>query len=81
MSLVIGMQEYDVLMGLRGRIAAAVAADSPEETHRTTGMLQGYLIGLHTAGTIDAMDVKTLEIEALENINFLLNARKVSHAN
>lgn len=81
MSRVINAQQYDALTAIRGRVAAAIAANSAEETHRTIGMVQGYLVGLFTAGEIDAHDVKSLEEETLANVNFMLNARKAGHAN
>lgn len=82
MSRVINPGQYDVLTSLRNKVAAAVAANSPEDTHRTLGMVQGYLIGLHTAGEIDINDVRSLEAETMANVNFLLNARKgAAHAN
>jgi hypothetical protein len=76
-SLVINLQQYDTLTSLRTKVAAAIQANNTEETHRTIGMVQGYLIGLFTAGEIDANDVKSLEDETLANVNFMLNARKV----
>lgn len=81
MSLVINLNQYDMLTALRNKVAAAIAANSPEDTHRTIGMVQGYLIGLHTAGEIDAQDVKSLEAETMANVDFMLNARRVGNAN
>jgi hypothetical protein len=82
MSRFIDAGQYDTLTNLRGRVAKAIADNSPEDTHRTIGMVQGFLIGLHAAGEIDAMDVKTLEQETLANVHFILNARKAAgHAN
>ena len=80
MSRVINAQQYDALTAIRGRVAAAIAANNAEETHRTIGMVQGYLVGLFTAGEIDAQDVKSLEEETLANVNFMLNARKAGYA-
>jgi hypothetical protein len=80
MSRVIDLKQYDTLALLRNKVCAAVAANSAEETHRTIGMVQGYLIGLHTAGEIDACDVQSLEAETLANVQFLLNARKGCNA-
>lgn len=79
MSRVIDMQQYDTLTALRGKVASSIAANSPEETHRTIGMVQGYLIGLHIAGEIDAHDVKSLEDETLQSVQFLFNARKAGN--
>lgn len=81
MSYTINARQYDTLTALRGRVVAAITADSPEETHRTIGMVQGYLVGLFTAGEIDVHDVKSLEEETLSGVNFLLNARKAGHEN
>lgn len=80
MSYSINAQQYDALTALRGRVAAAITANSTEETHRTIGMVQGYLVGLFTAGEIDAHDVKSLEEETLASVHFLLDARKAGHA-
>jgi hypothetical protein len=80
MSLVINHQQYDVLASLRKQVTAAVIANNPEETNRTVGMVQGYLIGLHTAGEIDAGDVRSLEAETLAGMDFLLNARRAGYA-
>jgi hypothetical protein len=80
MSRIIDLKQYDVLTSLRTKVSAAVAANNPEETHRTIGMVQGYLIGLHTAGEIDTGDVQSLEAETLANVQFLLNARKAANA-
>lgn len=80
MSRLIELPQYDMLTALRSKVAEAVNAGSAEETHRTIGMVQGYLIGLHTAGEIDAHDVQALETETLENVHFLLNARKAGNA-
>jgi len=81
MSRVINAHQYDTLIAMRGRVAAAIAANSQEDTHRTIGMVQGYLVGLFAAGEIDAHDVKSLEDETLANVNFMLNARRADHAN
>lgn len=81
MSRVINAQQYDALTAIRGRVTAAISANNPEDTHRAIGMVQGYLIGLFTAGEIDAFDVKSLEEETLVNVNFMLNARKAGHVN
>lgn len=80
MSRFIDLLQYDTLTALRNKVCAAVTANSTEETHRTIGMVQGYLIGLHIAGEIDAGDVQSLEAETLANVQFLLNARKASNA-
>lgn len=79
MSRLIDMTQYDTLTALRGKVTAAISANSAEETHRTIGMVQGYLIGLHTAGEIDVHDVQSLEAETLESVHFLLNARKAGN--
>ena len=78
MSRLIELQQYDMLTALRGKVVEAVNAGSGEETFRTIGMVQGYLIGLHTAGEIDAHDVQALEAETLESLHFLLNARRAA---
>lgn len=81
MSSVIDLQQYDTLTALRCKVAAAIQANSLEETHRTIGMVQGYLIGLHIAGAIDTSDVQSLESETMANVDFMLNARRAGHAN
>lgn len=77
MSRVIDPAQYDQLTKLRDKVAAAIAVNDHDEMHRTVGMVQGFLIGLHTAGEIDAHDVKSLEEETLANVYFMKNARKV----
>lgn len=79
MSRVIDLKQYDTLTALRNKVTAAISANSAEDTHRSIGMVQGYLIGLFTAGEIDAHDVQSLEAETLENVHFLLNARRVGN--
>ena len=80
MSRVIDMGQYDTLTTLRNKVAAAISTNSPEETYRSIGMVQGYLIGLHAAGEIDAGDVQSLEAETMANVNFMMNARKAANA-
>ncbi|WP_435626964.1 hypothetical protein [Candidatus Ferrigenium straubiae] len=77
MSLVINLQQYEALTGLRKKIAAAISDNNAEEMHRAIGMVHGYLIGLFTAGEIDINDVNSLEAETMANVDFLLNVRKV----
>lgn len=77
MSRLIDLLQYDMLTTLRDKVAAAIADNNNDEMHRTIGQVQGFLIGLHTAGEIDAHDVKTLEEETLANVYFMKNARKV----
>lgn len=76
MSLVINLQQYETLTSLRNKIAAAIGANNAEEMYRAIGMVQGYLVGLFTAGEIDANDVKSLEAETMANVDFMLNARE-----
>lgn len=78
MSCHLTQSQYDTLAMLRNKICAAISANSVDETNRTIGMVQGYLIGLYTAGEIDVIDVQSLETEALANVQFLLNARRAS---
>jgi adenylate kinase len=78
MSSVIDMNQYDMLAGLRRNVAAAISTNNAVDMHRTIGIVQGYLIGLHIAGEIDAHDVESLEKETLANVDFLLNARKAA---
>lgn len=80
MSRIIELAQYDTLTNLRNKVSASIAANNPDETNRTIGMVQGYLIGLHAAGEIDINDVKTLEAETLANVQFLMNARKACNA-
>lgn len=79
MSRVIDLKQYDTLTALRNKVTAAISANSAEDTHRSIGMVQGYLIGLFTAGEIDAHDVQSLEAESFAHIDFLLNARRVGN--
>jgi hypothetical protein len=79
MSRLIEMTQYDTLTRLRGKVTEAIQKGDAAEMHRTTGMVQGYLIGLHTAGEIDAHDVETLEAETLQTVDFLLNARRANN--
>lgn len=80
MSRLVQNEQYAVMLGLRNGISKAVAAGSEVDTHAAVGRLQGYLIGLHTAGEIDAGDVAALEADMMGGISFLLNARKAGHA-
>lgn len=78
MSCHLTQSQFDTLAMLRNKTCAAISANSVDEIHRAIGMVQGYLIGLHAAGEIDAGDVQSLETEALANVQFLLNARRAS---
>ncbi|MGA8147796.1 MAG: hypothetical protein WB870_09520 [Gallionellaceae bacterium] len=80
MTRLIEMSQYDTLTALRRKVTEAVHAGDAAETHRTIGMVQGYLIGLHAAGEIDARDVHSLEAETLGSVHFLLNARNGANA-
>lgn len=75
MSRVIDPAQYDQLTVLRNKVAAAVSENNNDEINRTVGMVQGYLIGLFTAGEIDAHDVQSLEVETLSNVYFMKNAK------
>lgn len=77
MSRVIDARLYDQLTALRDKVAAAVADNNNDEMNRTVGMVQGFLLGLKTAGEIDEHDMQSLEIETLSNVYFMKNARKV----
>lgn len=79
MSRVIDPAQYDQLIALRNKVAATVADNNNDEMNRTVGMVQGYLIGLFTAGEIDAHDVQSLEVETLANVYFMKNARNICH--
>jgi hypothetical protein len=79
MSRLVQHEQYEVMLGMRNSISKAVAAGSDLETHAAIGRLQGYLIGLHTAGEIDKGDVAVLEADMMSGISFLLNAQKAGH--
>lgn len=81
MSLLINHEYHQQITLLRSNMAASVLANDAEATQRCMGMLQGYLLGLHSAGEIDFGDVQALENESMQGITFLMNARKVSRAN
>lgn len=80
MSRLVQHEQYDVMLGLRNGISKAVAAGNDHETHAAIGRLQGYLIGLQTAGEIEKSDVQVLEADMMSGISFLLNAQKAGHA-
>jgi len=81
MSRLIQPEHYNQLMLLRNNMAASVLASDADATQRSMGMLQGFLLGLYSANEIDFGDVQSLEDEAMQGITFLMNARRVSHAN
>lgn len=75
---------HQQLMMLRGNVAKAVQANSPDETQRTLGIVQGFLIGLHAANEIDSGDVIAFDAEVQADLAFLYAARdaasRSSHA-
>jgi hypothetical protein len=79
MSRLVQHEQYATLLRLRNVVSAAVAARNELETHTAIGRLQGFLIGLHSAGEIEADDVTTLENDMLSGISFLINARKAGN--
>ncbi|HAF44693.1 MAG TPA: hypothetical protein DCK83_07075 [Gallionellaceae bacterium] len=80
MSRLVQYEQYDMMLSLRNGISQAVATGSEAEAHAAVGRLQGYLIGLHTAGEIEKGDVAVLEADMMSGIAFLYNARKAGHA-
>jgi len=80
MSRLVQHEQYEVMLFLRNGISQAVAFGSEAETHVAVGRLQGYLIGLHTAGEIDKDTVAALEADMMSGIAFLYNARGAGHA-
>lgn len=84
MSRLMNADQHSQLMLLRGNVAKAVQANSPDETQRTLGIVQGYLLGLHAAEEIDAGDVQALDAEVQADLAFLYAARdaaaRSSHA-
>lgn len=81
MSYFINADLHNQLMLLRNNMASSVLRNDPEATQRSMGMVQGYLLGLYSAGEIDFGDVQSLEDEAMQGITFLMNARRVGNAN
>ncbi len=80
MSRLVQHDQYAVMLNLRNGISQAVASGSDLDTHAAVGRLQGYLIGLQTAGEIEKSDVQVLEADMMSGISFLLNAQKAGHA-
>lgn len=80
MSRLIQPEHYNQLMLLRNNMAASVVASDPEATQRSMGLVQGFLLGLYSAGEIEFCDVQSLEDEAMHGITFLMNVRKASNA-
>lgn len=76
-------EQHKQLMLLRGNVARAVQANSPDETQRTLGIVQGFMLGLHAAGEIDADDVRAFDADVQRDLALLYAARdaaRCSHA-
>lgn len=84
MSRLMNAEQHQQLMLLRGNVARAVQAGSPDETQRTLGIVQGFLLGLHAANEIDSGDVVAFDAEVQADLAFLYAARdaaaRSSHA-
>ena len=80
MSRLVQYEQYNVMLGLRNGISQAMESGSELEVHAAVGRLQGYLIGLQTAGEIEKSDGAVLEADMMSGIDFLYNARKAGHA-
>lgn len=78
MSRLMNADQHNQLMLLRNNMVASVMRGDADATQRGMGILQGYLLGLFSAGEIDFGDVQSLEDEAMHGITFLMNVRKIA---
>ena len=75
MSRTMNESQYRQLMLLRGNVARAVQANDPDQTQRTLGIVQGYLLGLCAAEEIDADDVQAFDADVQADLRLLYAAR------